>query len=137
MTVYFIRHGQTDWNAAGRLQGQRDVPLNATGLGQAESVAERLKAVAGDSLSEARFVASPLQRTRQTMEVLRARLDLAPQDYAVDAPVKEINFGTWEARPGPRSVGVTAAAPWRGTATVGATARPASMAKAMPCWWNG
>ncbi|MHC2002366.1 histidine phosphatase family protein [Methylobacterium sp. CM6241] len=96
MTVYFIRHGQTDWNAAGRLQGQRDVPLNATGLGQAESVAERLKAVAGDSLSEARFVASPLQRTRQTMEVLRARLDLAPQDYAVDARLKEINFGTWE-----------------------------------------
>ncbi|GJD39776.1 2,3-bisphosphoglycerate-dependent phosphoglycerate mutase [Methylobacterium bullatum] len=96
MTVYFIRHGQTDWNAEGRLQGQRDVPLNATGLGQAESVAERLKAVAGASLAEAAFVASPLTRTRQTMEVLRASLDLAPKAYAVDTRLMEINFGTWE-----------------------------------------
>ncbi|WP_026596941.1 histidine phosphatase family protein [Methylobacterium sp. 77] len=96
MTVYFVRHGQTDWNAAGRLQGQRDVPLNATGRGQAEAVAERLKAVAGADLAEAEFVASPLLRTRQTMEVLRASLDLAPGDYDVDDRLMEINFGSWE-----------------------------------------
>ncbi|GJE15328.1 histidine phosphatase family protein [Methylobacterium marchantiae] len=96
MTLYFIRHGQTDWNATGRLQGQRDVPLNATGLGQAESVAERLSAAAGTDLHEAEFVASPLLRTRQTMEAMRARLDLAPAAYRVDDRLQEINFGTWE-----------------------------------------
>ena len=52
------------------------------------------------------------------MEVLRARLDLAPQDYAVDARPEGNQLGTWEGSTWARSVGVTAAAPWRGTATV-------------------
>ena len=39
-TLYFIRHGETDWNAEARLQGQRDVPLNDFGRVQAEEVGE-------------------------------------------------------------------------------------------------
>jgi broad specificity phosphatase PhoE len=46
-TIYFIRHGQTDWNAEGRLQGGRDTDLNALGEAQAVAAADRLAALAG------------------------------------------------------------------------------------------
>ena len=96
MTLYFIRHGQTDWNAQGRLQGQRDIPLNGEGLRQADMAADRLKALAEAGLAEADFVASPLSRTRQTMEALRTRLGLDPDGYRLDPRLKEICFGAWE-----------------------------------------
>lgn len=96
MTIYFIRHGQTDWNAEGRLQGQRDTPLNARGLDQAGEAALRLAAVAGAGLAEAEFVASPLARTRLTMETVRARLGLPPCGYRPDPRLREIGFGDWE-----------------------------------------
>ena len=95
-TIYFIRHGQTDWNAEGRLQGQRDVDLNAEGLRQAEEAAGRLREVAGAALDEADFVASPLIRTRRTMEALRGHLGLDGQGYRRDDRLKEISFGAWE-----------------------------------------
>ncbi|HEX8416958.1 MAG TPA: histidine phosphatase family protein [Methylobacterium sp.] len=94
--LYFVRHGQTDWNAEGRLQGQRDTDLNAEGLAQAGEAARRLQAVAGDGLREADFVASPLNRTRRTMEGLRTALDLPPDGYRLDPRLKEIGFGDWE-----------------------------------------
>jgi broad specificity phosphatase PhoE len=94
--IYFIRHGQTDWNAEGRLQGQRDIDLNAEGLRQAGAVAARLAAVAGPDLAEMDFAASPLLRTRRTMETLRTALDLSPDGYRLDPRLKEISFGTWE-----------------------------------------
>lgn len=95
-TIYFVRHGQTDWNAEGRLQGQRDTDLNAEGLRQAGDAALRLRAVAGDGLAQAEFVASPLTRTRRTMEALRTHLDLDPGGYRLDPRFKEISFGAWE-----------------------------------------
>ncbi|KQP83417.1 phosphoglycerate mutase [Methylobacterium sp. Leaf113] len=94
--IYFIRHGQTDWNAEGRLQGQRDIALNAEGLRQAEDVARRLAAVAEADLATMDYAASPLARTRRTMETLRAALALPPEDYRLDPRLKEISFGTWE-----------------------------------------
>jgi len=95
-TIYFIRHGQTDWNAEGRLQGQRDIGLNAVGQGQAADAADRLAALAGDRLAEADFIASPLSRTRRTMEILRDRLGLASTEYRSDPRLMEIHFGAWE-----------------------------------------
>jgi probable phosphoglycerate mutase len=95
-TLYVVRHGQTDWNAEGRLQGQRDIALNAEGLRQADEAAGRLARAAGADLSSLDFVASPLARTRRTMEALRARLDLAPEAYRTDPRLKEISFGAWE-----------------------------------------
>lgn len=95
-TIYFVRHGQTDWNAEGRLQGQRDTSLNATGLRQAEEAADRLRALTGDALEGSDFVASPLIRTRRTMEALRACLNLPPEDYRTDPRLMEIGFGAWE-----------------------------------------
>lgn len=95
-TIYFIRHGQTGWNAEGRLQGAHDIDLNAIGEAQAAAVAPRLKAVAGAALAEATYIASPLIRTRRTMEILREALGLPPKDYATDPRLREIGFGAWE-----------------------------------------
>ncbi|GJE11742.1 MULTISPECIES: histidine phosphatase family protein [Methylobacterium] len=95
-TIYFIRHGQTDWNAEGRLQGGRDTDLNALGETQAAAAAERLAVLAGPGLAGADFVASPLKRTRRTMEILRAALGLSPEDYRTDPRLREIGFGAWE-----------------------------------------
>lgn len=95
-TIWFIRHGQTDWNAQARLQGQRDTPLNANGLAQAAMAAARLRRVAGEALAQAEYVASPLTRTRATMEALRESLGLARLGYRTDPRLKEIGFGAWE-----------------------------------------
>lgn len=95
-SIYFIRHGQTAWNAEGRLQGSRDTALNALGEAQAAAAAERLRRLAGAETAGADFVASPLQRTRRTMEILRATLGLAPEGYRTDPRLREIGFGDWE-----------------------------------------
>jgi probable phosphoglycerate mutase len=95
VTTYIIRHGQTDWNVEYRLQGQQDTPLNRTGRRQATENGVRLKHAAGD-LSAYSFVSSPLQRARETMELMRRAAGLDPQGYAIDERLKEISFGDWE-----------------------------------------
>jgi broad specificity phosphatase PhoE len=94
--LYVIRHGQTDWNAEGRFQGQTDIPLNATGRDQAMRNGELLAVVLGDTTSHYDFVASPLGRTRETMELLRTKMQLSPHIYDMDERLKEICFGDWE-----------------------------------------
>ncbi len=91
-----IRHGQTDWNAEGRLQGQRDIPLNETGRAQAAGNGRALKALLGETVSGFDFVASPLGRTRETMEILRGAMDLPPLAYRTDPRLLEVSFGDWE-----------------------------------------
>jgi probable phosphoglycerate mutase len=93
--LYFIRHGETDWNAQARLQGQRDIPLNDVGRKQADEVGLRLRTLVPD-VERLPFVASPLGRTRETMERLRRAIGLRPDDYAMDERLKEITFGRWE-----------------------------------------
>lgn len=98
--LWFIRHGETDWNREGRLQGQQDIPLNPKGREQASAVGRTLRKLAGpemDRLEAARaFVASPLLRTRQTMELARAAMGLPPEGYALRDDLKELTFGDWE-----------------------------------------
>ncbi|MBA5779255.1 histidine phosphatase family protein [Stappia sp. F7233] len=97
----FIRHGETDWNAEGRMQGRKDIPLNDKGRGQAARNGEALKALLerdGIDLGGLDFVASPLSRTRETMEILRERLGLDPAAYRLDERLVEIGFGLWEGR---------------------------------------
>jgi len=98
-TIYYIRHGETEWNALGRLQGAQDIPLND--LGRRQSVgAGRILAdlFARDGRSEASipFVASPLGRARQTMELVRGTLSLPLSSYAIDDRLREIGYGQWE-----------------------------------------
>lgn len=98
-TIYYIRHGETEWNATGRLQGTQDVPLNARGVKQAGSagaILEDLLARDGCELCSIPFVSSPLGRARATMELVRSALRLPADGYATDARLREIGYGQWE-----------------------------------------
>ena len=98
--VVFVRHGETDYNAQGRLQGQRDIPLNGKGREQASAVGRSLRGELSGELARldaaGAFYASPLTRTRQTMELARAALGLAPERYHLSSTLKELTFGDWE-----------------------------------------
>ncbi|MFN7011294.1 MAG: histidine phosphatase family protein [Allorhizobium sp.] len=96
MLIYLIRHGQTDWNAEGRLQGQKDIGLNETGRSQASENGRRLAEELGETAPSFDYVASPLGRTRETMERLRAAMGLEPKDYRTDSRLVELSFGDWE-----------------------------------------
>lgn len=93
--LYFIRHGETDWNAQGRLQGRRDIGLNARGEAQAKEAGRRLRRLSPD-LSALDFVASPLLRARRTMELMREALRLDPFAHHVEPDLAELSFGDWE-----------------------------------------
>ncbi|MFM7084911.1 MAG: histidine phosphatase family protein [Hyphomicrobium sp.] len=95
LTLYFIRHGETDWNAQLRYQGQTDIPLNATGRAQSRRNGLSLKAFVND-LTKLDFVSSPLRRTRETIEIIRENLALNPKDYRVDHRLIELSYGIWE-----------------------------------------
>jgi probable phosphoglycerate mutase len=96
---FFIRHGETDWNAERRLQGGRDIPLNDRGRRQAaqcgrtlcDLIADRGKAPADFS-----FISSPLSRASETMEIVRGVLGLPAEGYAVEPRLSELSFGRWE-----------------------------------------
>lgn len=90
-----VRHGETDWNADGRLQGQTDIPLNARGRDQAAAVG-RLLAAARVDLTGRAFVASPLARATETMRLMRGALGLPANDFRTDSRLKELSFGAWE-----------------------------------------
>ncbi|WP_438749768.1 histidine phosphatase family protein [Pararhizobium sp. O133] len=97
MTIYMIRHGQTDWNAQIRMQGQKDIPLNDTGRRQASGNGHALTALLGpDANTRFDFVSSPLHRTRETMELIREAMGLMPSGYRMDDRLKEVSFGDWE-----------------------------------------
>jgi broad specificity phosphatase PhoE len=82
LRLALLRHGPTEWNTAGRIQGHTDIPLSDAGL--ARMAALRLP------LTVSRVYASPLLRTRQTAEAL----GLAEPTY--DARLMEQNWGSWE-----------------------------------------
>jgi probable phosphoglycerate mutase len=97
--VYFVRHGQTEWNAAGRFQGSQDIPLNELGKQQAVRSGELLADIlAGDSHDPAKipFVSSPLGRARHTMELVRGVLGVPPHGFELDDRLREIGYGHWE-----------------------------------------
>jgi len=97
--LYYIRHGETDWNALGKLQGTQDVPINARGrahAAQAGDILSGLLARDGRDKRSIPFVASPLGRARETMELVRDTLRLPPKAYATDDRLREIGYGEWE-----------------------------------------
>jgi probable phosphoglycerate mutase len=101
--LYFIRHGETDWNAEGRLQGQTEVALNERGRRQATGLAASIKAghlgeLSADFFASLPIFSSPMQRTRQTLEIFTAALGLPFRRPVFDDRLKEIAFGQWEGR---------------------------------------
>jgi probable phosphoglycerate mutase len=97
--IYYIRHGETAWNAAGRFQGSQDIPLNDLGRSQAVTAGGILADLLARDQREASsmpFVASPLGRARSTMELMRGKLQLPPAEYAIDDRLREIGYGQWE-----------------------------------------
>ncbi len=97
--LYFLRHGETDWNVEGRLQGRQDIPLNALGREQAARAGRRLKdllASAGLRPQDMLFQSSPLGRTRETLEIARRAMGLPAEGGAFDDRLLEFTFGRWE-----------------------------------------
>jgi broad specificity phosphatase PhoE len=97
--LYYVRHGETDFNVAGRLQGRRDTEINAHGWRQAAECAGVLRDLFARDRRQPEdfaYVASPLKRARETMEILRATLGLEPHGYDVDDRLMEISYGEWE-----------------------------------------
>lgn len=93
--IYYIRHGETDWNAEHRFQGRRDIPLNALGRSQAKANGKRLKALI-ENPDSFDFVCSPLGRTRETMENIRSEMGLDVADYQINASLAEMSYGDLE-----------------------------------------
>lgn len=83
-----VRHGETAWNAEGRVQGQLDIPLNATGIAQARAVAA---ALAGESFSA--IYASDLTRVRQTADPAAERLGI---EVRLEPALRERHYGIFE-----------------------------------------
>ncbi len=92
MTLAFIRHGQTDWNRDGLLQGSSDIPLNDTGRAQARDAERMLEAWSWDAV-----VSSPLSRARETARIVADGLGL-PLGPAYDELV-ERDYGPLEGTP--------------------------------------
>ena len=99
--LYFVRHGETDWNAQSRYQGSRDIPLNDRGRGQADLNGKLLRdLLERDNRSPEDFTwhVSPLGRTRETMERVRAAFDQPLPPVAVDPRLIEVSFGDYEGK---------------------------------------
>lgn len=115
--LFFLRHGETDWNAEGRLQGQQDIPLNATGRLQAGNAGRIVARILGPQAlrsPDLLFLCSPLTRARQTMEIARAAMGLPAHDYAIEERIVELTFGEWEGLTWPEvKAREPAAASWR------------------------
>ena len=96
ITIYFLRHGETDWNAVQRYQGQTDIPLNAKGQGQAARNGQVLGKFLGTHAQAMDFVASPLARASETMRIARREMGLDPSAFRMDARLQEQSYGHWE-----------------------------------------
>ena len=92
--IYFLRHGHTDYNASKRIQGTLEIPINEKGRGQARRNGSLLAELI-ESKDRFDFVASPLLRARQTMEIVRDTMGIPALCYRTDDRLKEISFGAW------------------------------------------
>ncbi len=90
MKLYFIRHGQTDWNEAGKIQGSCDIELNAKGLQQAENLSKTLQKEAN---TITKIYTSHQKRAQQTATIVGQAFGTEP--IIIDG-LQEVNLGHWE-----------------------------------------
>ena len=86
MKIYLIRHGETDWNLWGRVQGREDIPLNETGRKQAKKCADALEKSGAKII-----VSSPLARAVETADIISGSLNSAK--VIIDEALIERDFG--------------------------------------------
>ena len=98
VTLYFVRHGETDWNAVRRYQGQTRHSAQRQGARAGRAQRAHPARIARPDVAHVDFVASPLMRTTETMMIVRREMGLIPDDFRRDDRLKEINFGHWEGR---------------------------------------
>lgn len=93
--IYFLRHGQTDYNAERRIQGHLDTPLNDLGRSQAARNGRALAEVIPDP-SAFDYLSSPLSRASETMQIVRHALGLEPEGFRTDRRLMEYCLGEWQ-----------------------------------------
>lgn len=93
MTIFLVRHGETEWNRVGRIQGWLDSPLTVRGVTQAEAIGERLGALA--EADGAALVASPLGRAIRTAAIIAGRLGCAAPPR-IEPRLCEVSMGSWD-----------------------------------------
>jgi broad specificity phosphatase PhoE len=93
MTIFLVRHGETEWNRARRYQGWRDSPLTPLGVAQAEAIGRRLAAL--PEAATAAIVASPIGRARHTAEIIAECLGRS-EPLQLDDRLREISLGSWD-----------------------------------------
>lgn len=84
--ICIVRHGETDWNAQGRLQGREDIELNDEGRKQAGKIAEYLSRTHWDAV-----VSSPLKRAFETAQIIASRLSIG--DIGIEDQITERDYG--------------------------------------------
>ncbi len=97
--LFFIRHGETDWNNEKRFQGQADIPLNECGRAQAVKNAKLLSRKLEQydlDFNKVSFVTSPLLRATETASLLLETMGLRKDQLSRCVLLKEISFGLWE-----------------------------------------
>lgn len=95
--IYLLRHGETEWNREGRLQGHGDSPLTERGLSQAVAMGGALRRAIGDEdLAGYTLVSSPLGRTLATARCVAAVTGHNPAEIVEDPRLREHGFGAWE-----------------------------------------
>lgn len=97
--IYFIRHGQTDWNVEGRFQGSSDIPLNDEGRNKSRELGRHLARYlksADQPGGTFQIISSPLLRAYQTAELVSRELPLTDVEISQRAALREVSFGDWE-----------------------------------------
>ncbi|AHV96707.1 histidine phosphatase family protein [Paenibacillus sabinae] len=91
MPLYLIRHGETDWNKQGRIQGIQDIGLNERGIGQIQEASRRLR----ERMNVHAVISSPLRRARESAHILASVYGLS---IKVDSRFAERSFGELEGK---------------------------------------
>ena len=92
MKIYLLRHGETDWNIEGRLQGRMDIPMNESGKEQIKTIGQFLK---DSGFCVDRIISSPLLRAKQTTEIISKAIDFEG-NISFDELLLERSFGKLE-----------------------------------------
>ena len=94
-SIYLLRHGETVWNRAQRLQGHKDTPLTLKGVQQARAMGNTLSQVL-DGIQPRAFYSSPIGRSHQTAAIVADSIKFDTELIVLKEELKEITFGKWD-----------------------------------------